>query len=75
LELLFLANSKQNQQKLSLLNRVDIKLKILKTLIRLCFDIKTIDQKKYLLLQEYLQEIGKMLGGWLKSIKKENPAF
>ena len=70
LELLFLANSKQNQQKLSLLNQIDIKLKILKTLIRLCFDIKAIDQKKYLLLQERLQEIGKMLGGWLKSIEK-----
>jgi hypothetical protein len=74
LELLFLANSKQSQEKLVLLNQVDVKLKILKTLIRLCFDIKAIDQKKYLLLQERLQEIGKMLGGWLKSIKKQNPA-
>jgi hypothetical protein len=67
LELLFLANSKQKASRSLILNKVDVKLKILKTLIRLCFDIKAIDQKKYILLQEHLQEIGKMLGGWIKS--------
>jgi len=67
LELLFLANSKQKASRLLILNKVDVKLKVLKTLIRLCFDVKAIDQKKYILLQERLQEIGKMLGGWIKS--------
>ena len=57
------------------LKKADIKLKILKTLIRAVFDVKAIDQKKYLLLQGSLQEIGKMLGGWIKSITKENPAI
>jgi hypothetical protein len=66
LELLFLANSKQKASRLLILNKVDVKLKILKMLIRICFDIKDIDQKKYILLQEHLQEIGKMLGGWIK---------
>lgn len=68
LELLFLANSKQSRSRLLILNKVDVKLKILKTLIRLCFDVKVINQKKYLILQEKLQEIGKMLGGWIKSL-------
>jgi hypothetical protein len=26
-------------------------------------------QKKYILLQEKLDEIGRMLGGWIKSLK------
>ena len=69
LELLFLANSEQN--KITTLNKVDVKLKILKTLMRLGFDVKAIDQKRYLILQESLQEIGKMLGGWIKSIKEK----
>jgi len=66
LELLFLANSKQKTSRLMILNKIDVKLKVLKTLVRLCFDTKTIDQKKYILLQEKLQEIGKILGGWIR---------
>jgi len=34
-----------------------------KILIRLANDIKSLDDKKYLILQEKLQEIGKMIGG------------
>ena len=31
------------------------------------------DTKKYLHLEEQLQEIGRMLGGWLRSLKTETP--
>lgn len=72
LELLFTANAKFWQYKLPVFQEIDVKLKILKTLIRLCYDVKALDQKKYLLFQEQLQEIGKMLGGWIKATK--NPA-
>jgi hypothetical protein len=43
-------------------------LDILKLLIRLALDTKSLDQKKYLLLETMLQEIGRMLGGWLRSL-------
>ena len=43
-------------------------------MIRLCFDVKAFDQKKYIHCEESLQEIGKMLGGWIKSTQKENLA-
>ena len=66
LELLFLANSKTTKSRLLILNKVDVKLKILKVLIRLAYDIKAIDQKTYIRLQAQLQEIGRMLGGWIK---------
>lgn len=69
LELLFAANAATNQKRLVLLERVDLKLKILKTMIRLAYDVRALDVQKYLLLQEKLFEIGRMLGGWIKETK------
>ena len=69
-----MANEKRSLEKLPLLEQVDVKLKILKTILRLCFDVKALDQKKYLFLQTDLQEIGKMLGGWIKSLKNPGRA-
>jgi len=69
LECVFLANSEYKQAKLPLLHKIDTHLKILKTCLRLGYDTKALDKKKYLLLQEILHEIGKMLSGWIKSIK------
>ena len=43
----------------------------LRLLIRLSSDVKAISQKQYLLLQQSIDEIGRMLGGWLKSIKQK----
>jgi len=33
-------------------------------------EVKTIDNKKYATLQELVDEIGRMLGGWIKSTKE-----
>ncbi len=74
IELLYEANSKRGPQRLILLEKLDNKLRIIKTMIRLGFDVKAFDQKKYINCEESLQEIGKMLGGWIKSTQKENLA-
>ena len=37
--------------------------------LRLMKEIKTIDSKKYISLEEIVDEIGRMLGGWIKSTK------
>lgn len=60
------------KDRLDYLNKASIKLDFLKVLFRLTFDVKIIDQKKYLILEEKLQEIGRMLGGWIKSLKTSN---
>lgn len=57
------------KDKLQLLEKASLKLNILRILIRLAKDVKIIDFKKYLTLQEKINEIGKMLGGWIKSTK------
>jgi hypothetical protein len=48
---------------------VSAEIDMLRVFLRLSVDIKAITQKKSLPLQEQLDEIGRMLGGWIKSIK------
>jgi hypothetical protein len=43
---------------------------LLRVLIRLCFETKVIQQKAYVSLQQILDDIGRMLGGWIKSIRR-----
>lgn len=42
---------------------------MLRIFTRLANDTKIIDKKFYLSLQEQIDEIGRMLGGWLKTMK------
>lgn len=44
------------------------KLDLLKVLIRLAKETRTIDSQQYLEIQIIIQEIGKMIGGWIKSL-------
>ena len=68
LELIIQAVSEK--EKIFLLKKAQTKLDLLKLLIRLCCDLKIINSKKYLELEEKLQEIGRMLGGWIRSLKQ-----
>jgi len=61
------ASQLSKSEKLPILQKTSIKLDLLKVLIRLSKDLKILDNKKYLALESYLQEIGKMLGGWIKA--------
>lgn len=68
LELIMLAASSVKSNKLVILQKANARFDVLKLLIRMLKDIKVIDNKKYVRLQEAIQEIGKMLGGWIKSL-------
>jgi hypothetical protein len=61
------ASQLSKSEKVPTLQNASIKLDVLKVLIRCCKDLKIIDNKNYLLLESKLQEIGKMLGGWIKA--------
>lgn len=69
IELIVLGNSQPKNFKDAYLLKANVKVEILKILYRLAFDTETIKDKEYLKAEEYLQEIGKMLGGWLKYLK------
>jgi len=68
-ESLVAASTQEPIQKLLLLEKASTKLETLKLLIRLAKDTQSLDNKRYIHLENYLQEIGKMLGGWLKHTK------
>jgi len=69
LELLASAEMSPATTKIQYLNRASIKLDFLKVLIRMLYELKIINQPKYLEFETHLQEVGKMLGGWIKSLK------
>jgi hypothetical protein len=53
--------------KITLLERASLKLNILRFFIRLLKETHSLDVKKYTTLQEMIDEIGRMLGGWIRS--------
>jgi len=68
LELIMLAAQRQKPDKYRALEMASTKLNVLRMLIRLTKDVKAIDTKRYLALELQIDEIGCMLGGWMKSI-------
>lgn len=69
LELLIQGGWAKKDEKSYYLDKANVKLDLLKLLIRLSKDVKAIPEKHYLKLEEDLQEIGKMLGGWIRSLR------
>ena len=69
LELSIAAGISLREKKLPHLEKAIVSLDLLKILLRLAKDIQCLDNKKYIQLEESLQEIGRMLGGWKRSIK------
>ena len=43
---------------------------MLRVFIRLSVDVKAINENQYITLQAAIDEIGRMLGGWLKSLRQ-----
>ena len=68
-ELLFFVPQAEN--KTVTLQKISVKLDLLKMLLRLSKDSQAIANKNYLELQAILQEIGRMLGGWIRSTKQQ----
>ena len=68
-ELIFKISLYPKEQKIEILINISSKIDLLKILLRLAHDNKSLSTKSYLSLQESLQEIGKMAGGWLRYFK------
>jgi len=68
LEKLLEAYYSGKEVKLVLLESINIDLEKLRYLFRLSYDIKCINIEKYDKLTEMINEIGKISGGWRKSL-------
>lgn len=65
-ELIFLASHLPKEQKTPYLQKASAKLDILKLFLQVSWEIKAIDNGKYAMLSEPLEEVCRMLGGWLR---------
>ncbi len=70
IELFLEAGYSKSANKVPILEKASVKLNTLRFLIRLMKDTKSLDNKKYIALQEMIDEIGRMLGGWIRSSNK-----
>lgn len=69
LELILLAGSLPKEKKMEAIQQASAKFDALKLFIRMEKEFGLLDSKKYLALQTLIQEIGRMLGGWQRSLK------
>lgn len=69
IESLFLAGQRSKEVKCIPLEQASVQLNLLRILVRLAKDTKAIDLKKYTQIQAIIDEIERMLGGWIKSVK------
>jgi hypothetical protein len=67
IEILLEAGYSQHGNKATALETASTKVNLLRFLIRLMKETKSLDAKKYVTLQTVIDEIGRMLGGWLRS--------
>ncbi|OHA52036.1 MAG: hypothetical protein A3A97_00610 [Candidatus Terrybacteria bacterium RIFCSPLOWO2_01_FULL_40_23] len=68
--MLFIASYLSREEKLPYLHKASAKLDLLKFFLQISWELKVIDNKKYITLSEQLNEVGKMLGGWSKGLQK-----
>lgn len=69
LELVILGISKTAKSRLLILEKIDVRLKLLKLLVRLLHTSKALGEKKYIHFSEKLLEISKMNGGFIEATK------
>ena len=66
-----IVEANKSRSKLPTLYRIDVELEKLRLLVRLAKDLEFISVRRYGIIAERINEIGRMLGGWIKSQTKE----
>ena len=67
-----IGNNAEIKSKLEYLNKIDAELVLERIYLRLMFENKCIDEKKFKVAIELIYEIGKILGGLIKYYAKNN---
>lgn len=60
----------ENKYRLGYLNILDANICVQRIYIRIMYKRKYIDNRRYMYIMEMLSEIGKMIGGYIKWVKK-----
>lgn len=67
LELLIQAN--YHKEKLDKLKSANIKLEVVRHLVRICHKLYLLDLRRYEFVSRNIDEIGRLIGGWIKQQK------
>ena len=71
IEATFVASFLTRDKKLPYVQRAATKLDLAKFFLQVLWEIKALDNKKYAAISEQLNEVGRMLGGWLRQITSQ----
>lgn len=71
IDLIFTASFQEKAKKLLYVEKVTTRFDLLKFLIRILWELKLLDDKKYIAISTELDEIGRMIGGWRNKLIKE----
>lgn len=66
MEMISFANTQIKPLREPVLNKASAKCELLKLLLRLAYDLSLFNDRQYVAIENQIQEIGKMLGGWIK---------
>jgi hypothetical protein len=69
-EPIFIATYLNKEQKLPYLRKAAANLDLVKFFLQILWEIQALDNKKYIALSEKLDEIGRMLGGWMRQLSQ-----
>lgn len=73
IELILAAGFAARANKLPIIQKAGIKLDTLKYFLQIAWELKILDNKKYIEISIPLVGAGKMLGGWQRQLIKEAP--
>jgi hypothetical protein len=72
-EFLFTASYAKQDQKLSYLEKAATQIDLTKFFLQILWEIKAMDNKRYVALSEKLDDVGRQLGGWMRQSAKKTP--
>ena len=65
-------HTKDTIRKREILSQINLKLESVKILLRLAKDVKAIELQPYIEYENRLQEMGKMIGGWMRQTQSSS---
>lgn len=73
LELALTAGYANKEEKAQLIKKLSAKFDALKFFLKILWEIKGLNDQKYICLSQILSSIGKMIGGWQNYFKNKPP--
>jgi hypothetical protein len=70
LELIYMAGMMPREKKVLYLEKAIRRFDVLKFFFRVAWEIRALDNKKYIAISSQLNDIGKMLGGWFRNVSQ-----